>query len=453
MDPPDTRAESASPSIATSSIPPEISIRQRAYVQLILRRKANQYLLRAGQPLVVENASWPEIRDALRAAGVHAGVRNALVKADKQCINNWDIPVKEEDGVLEVDDIVGYPTRKEIFNSIKPEGVTGKELQATFASRVNFSDTKWQSLVHSVAYYDRAAGRWFRKDELAEKLRRRLIVRLKVPNHKGFKPEDYSSRTVNTTQGFRWRYVSSSTVAQRHAMDEAIDAFVKHTKEGYKTRNPEGSQHPADVRYKCPGRYEMLINPTDYVKTNYADRQPDFEPPPAIIHGIWDFRGRKNEDKRVPGFEWFHEGKDGEVVDKWVVRHEKLEDGTWKRVVEKEIEEMRSEDRVSGKHLRVNVGKRGTEAQPSSAKRLKLSVNSMVAGTGLDGAIAPSRSMGGQRAVVIKGAKRAGAGRGTKGKGPASPQPMALTRARRSRTKGVRYVDDGDDDSDGEWAP
>ena len=474
VDLPDTRAESASPSIATPSIPPETSIKQRAYVQLILRPKANQYLLRAGQQLVDENASWPEIRDALSAAGVHAGVRNALVKDYKQCIDNWDIPIKEEDGVLEVDDIAGYPTRKEIFNSIKPEGVTGKELQATFAGRVNFSDTKWQTLVHSVACYDRAVGRWYRKDELAEKLRHRLIVRLKVPNHKGFKLEDYSSRTVNNTQGFRWRYVSSSSVAQRHAMDEAIDAFVKHTKEGYRTRDPAGSQHVTNVRYKYPGKYEVLINPTDYVRMNFAHRQPDFEPPPAIIHGIWDFRGRKNEDKRVPGFEWFYKGKDGEVVDKWVVRHEKaddgasqgppppyekIQDGTWKRVVEREIEGMRSEDQVSGKHRRVNVGKRGAEVQPNTTKRLKLGVNSMVAGTGLDGAVTPNRSTGRQRAVVIKGgAKRAGASRGgRKGKGPASSQlqPMALARARRSRTKGMRYADDGggDDDSDGEYAP
>ena len=196
--------------------------------------------------------------------------------------------------MLEIDDIVGYPTRKEIFNSFKPEGVTGKELQATFASRVNFLDIKWQTLVHSVAYYDRAAGRWYRRDKLAEKLRHRRIVVLRLPSKKGFNPEDYSSRTVNNTQGFRWRYVSSSTVAQRHAMDEAIDAFVKHSKEGYKTANPQMIQLP--LKYKYHGRYDMLVNPAEWQVLGHSMyRQPGYEPLPAIVHGIWTSRGERTK--------------------------------------------------------------------------------------------------------------------------------------------------------------
>ena len=151
--------------------------------------------------------------------------------------------------------------------------------------------------------------------------------------------------------------------------------------------------------------------------------------------------------------EWFYEGKDGEVVDKWISRQEKQADGTDKRVFEKEIESMSTEDQVNGKHLRVPAAERGKEGQMQGVKKIKLNVNSMVARTGLDGATGPARGVGAQRAVVIKGAKRACASRGTKGKGPATPQPMAVTRARRSRTKGVRYVDEGDDDSDGEFVP
>lgn len=433
---------------------------------MVLRPKANQQLLRARAPPVAENASWPEIRDALRAAGVPAGIRNGLVKDYKECIENWDVPVKAEDGVLEIEDIVGYPTRKEIFNSLKPEGVTNNYLKEIFAGRVNFFDTKWQMLVRSVAYHDLAAGRWYRKDELADKLRHSRVVCLKVPYHTGFKPEDYSCRTVNNTQGFRWRYTTTSTVAQRHAMDEFIDVYVKHTMGGYKTANPNPVQLP--MKYKHYGRYEMLINPTEYVRTNYADRQQDLEPPSAVVHGIWDFRGRKNEDNRVRSLDWFYEGKDGEVIDKWVARHEKLDDGTsqgpsppyekiqdgtWKRVVEGEIEGMTTEDQVKGRHLRVDTSRQSKALPIKAPKKIRLSVDSMVANTGLDGAITPTRGMGGRRGTATRPAKGMGSGKAKKGKRLASPQPMAVTRARRLRTKGVRYAEDGGQDSDEDFVP
>ncbi len=434
--------QSTSPSSLSSSLPPETALKQRAYVRFILRPKANQYLQRADRPLIRENASWPEIRDALKAAGIHAGIRNVLIKDYKECVDNWDIPVTEEDGELEINDIVGYPTRKEIFNSLKPEGVTGNDLKEIFAGRVNFMDTKWQTLVQSVACYDRAAGRWYRKDELAEKLRHRMVVSLRVPGLKSFKPEDYSSRTVNNTHGFHWRYLPTSTVAQRHSMDEFIDRYVKHTKEGEKAVKTTGAK--GQSKYEYHGRYEVLINPIDYNRSiDPRDRDPELEPPPAIVHGVWDFRGRKNEDNKVHGLEWFYEGKDGEVVDRWVVRRTKQEDGTVTRIVEKEVEDMSTEDQVSG---------RGREVPAKSAK-IKLNVNSMVAGTGLDGAVGPSLATGNHRSVAVPTAKWTDAGNDKKVKALSAPQPIAMTRQRRSKTKVVRYADDGDDDSDGEYHP
>ena len=454
VDLPDTRAASASAESMSSSFPPETSLKQRAYVRFVLRPAANMHLRKARRPIVSEEASWPEIRDALIAAGIHASTRNDLVRDYKQCIDNWDMPIKEEDGEVELDDIDGYPTRKEIFNAISPEGMKNDDLKAVFGNRVSSMDLKWQTLVFSVAYHDPAAGRWYRKDELAEKLRHHLVVKLKLPNRKRFNPEDYSSRIVNNTHGFRWRYVPTSTVAQREAMDEVILQYVQHTKEGEKAAKEKakaaGIKKPFLYNYR--GRYEVLPNPATY--------HPDVGLPTAIVHGIWDMRGQKKQDNRVPGMEWFYEGKDGEVCDKWIVRYDTSPDGTQKRVVEKEIEGMDAEDQIKGKHLRPEPSKHTRDMPGKGGKKLKLNISSMVAGTGtgLDGAIGPSRGVSGKRGGALGYARgrsvaKGGAGKSKKGKGAMqAPQPIALARGRRVTTK-VSYTESGIEDSDGEYMP
>ncbi|KIW51315.1 hypothetical protein PV05_10049 [Exophiala xenobiotica] len=110
-----------------------------------------------------------------------------------------------------------------------------------------------------------------RKEEIGK---RSLVVKLRVPN--SFDPTELTSEKVFFQKGFRYRYTRSSTIAQRRAMDEALDSFVR------------GKRLDGNWRF---GRYEALCDPKDPERT-------------TIIHGIWD----NKDGTRAEGSEWFHDG-------------------------------------------------------------------------------------------------------------------------------------------------
>jgi hypothetical protein len=99
-------------------------------------------------------------------------------------------------------------------------------------------------------------------------------VKLRVPN--SFDPMELTSEKVFVQKGFRYRYTRSSTIAQRRAMDEALDSFVR------------GKRLDTNWRF---GRYEALCDPKDPQRT-------------TIIHGIWD----NKDGSMAEGAEWFYDG-------------------------------------------------------------------------------------------------------------------------------------------------
>ena len=67
-----------------------------------------------------------------------------------------------------------------------------------------------------------------------------------------FNPGDYSTRTVNNTKGFRWRYLEDTTIAERDSMDEIIEIYVEDRiefdREKKKDEYDIRSQHARSVR-------------------------------------------------------------------------------------------------------------------------------------------------------------------------------------------------------------
>ncbi|KAL2444787.1 hypothetical protein ABEF95_017256 [Exophiala dermatitidis] len=59
-----------------------------------------------------------------------------------------------------------------------------------------------------------------------------LIVKLKDPS--GFHPEERTSEKLYEHKGFRFQYAKDSTMAEREAMDEVLDAFVRKQAKAYK---------------------------------------------------------------------------------------------------------------------------------------------------------------------------------------------------------------------------
>lgn len=107
-------------------------------------------------------------------------------------------------------------------------------------------------------------------------------VALRVPG--GFNPAEFSSETVFSYKGFKYRYTRSSTLAQRRSMDEALHDYVR-----YWTRPRKGF----DLTWRF-GRYEAIADPHDEERA-------------TVIHGFWD----EKDGSKVKGVEWFYEG-DGE---------------------------------------------------------------------------------------------------------------------------------------------
>jgi hypothetical protein len=206
---------------------------------------------------------------------------------------------------------------------------------------------------------------------------------------------------------------------------------VRHTKLIAKQPIDQGPGTPKKVHYH--GRYDVLIHPHDLLDW----RNGSGGEPAPIVHGIWDLRGLKRADNRVPGMEWFYEGHDGEVVGKWIVRHETDKAGNVNTIWEREREGMDAEDQIAGKHL----GKVETKAKGrgSGGKGVKLSVDTMLVGTGR-GVSGKGKGM-----AVTKGKKR-------KASFP-DPGPIATSRSKRTKTVGLSYAEDAADDSDGEYMP
>ena len=410
-----------------SSMSPETLNKQRAYIQFVLIPKANIRLFSAGRPILSDTSSWPHVRESLADAKL-SSVAEELWKDLVVSVDNWDIQFRElENGLLEIDDISGYPTKREIFNAIPPEGMTGDHLKMAFAGPVDTADTKYHVLVRSVAQYD--GNLWHRKAELANDLRHRLVVSLKY-NWNGYRPEDFSSRTVNNTGEFRWLYLHTATIAQRESMDEIMPLYVKHIK----TRIVEA--RAAGNKVNLPyGQYIVLPNPY----------QQSFDPMAPIVHGLWDLAGRKSTDNRVPGCEWFYEGRDGDFDAHWVMIQEKGADGNVVKVLEREIEGMSTEEQVKDLQVRFHA------MQAAAGTKVRVNVGRM----GLDGAGAVSKGKGGKKGIVKTFGPKPGVMKGKKGKkGLAVDQTVTMGRARRETAKVVKYVEqDGVEGSDEEWSP
>ncbi|KAI9880946.1 MAG: hypothetical protein M1823_006694, partial [Watsoniomyces obsoletus] len=204
--------------------------------------------------------------------------------------------------------------------------------------------------------------------ELQEQLRNRKMVQIRT--RPGFNPEEWSCHILNNCQEFRYRYVPSSTPTQRESMDQAIADHVRHTKLIAKQPVDQGLGTPKKVDYH--GRYDVLIHPHDLLDW----RNGSGGEPAPIVHGIWDLRGLKRVDNRVPGMEWFYEGHDGEVVGKWIVRYETDKAGNVNTIWEREREGMDAEDQIAGKHLRKVETK--AKGRASTGKGVKLRVDTML---------------------------------------------------------------------------
>ena len=478
-DPYDT-IEVVSISSAFEALPQESQQKARAYLQYVIRPAVNNMLVQRALPAIHDNASWPEMCEALEAADIDSSIYENLVEDLPQKLEAWNMILEIENGNIDLEVIEGAPTRKEIWNAIPPEGLNPQQLQDLFCRRVDFKDDRWRALVLSVAQFDRGSLRFYAIERLAEQLRHRLVVKLKT--RAGYDPEDFSSRTVNNTDGFRWRYLAESTLEQRGAMDEAVHEYVKETVN--RDKEARALKLVKGPRYDHHGRYEILLDPRGHLFD--TAEQPVLSHPPyaSAIHGIWDIRGTKKQDNTVPGFEWFYEGKDGEVLDGWIVRYEKDAEATdgRRRIIERELDDMEAEDQIAGKHIAKAIVIKGGKFKKAGAKgegtgkRIKLNVNNMVAGSGAGQR--ELRALRGASATAVKGARvTESTSTSARGKGPASQnlkgkgavgvtkkgakgkkvkeedQTVTMGRSRRATTKVPNYADMGDNSSDGEFLP
>ncbi|OQV09233.1 hypothetical protein CLAIMM_13376 [Cladophialophora immunda] len=106
------------------------------------------------------------------------------------------------------------------------------------------------------------------------------IVRLRIQSH--FSPTDFTSKRVFChPRGFKYRYTSESTLAQRRSMGDILETYVRAATTKYKDYNPSW-------RF---GKYQAVAHMGDPQRT-------------SVIHGIWDLETGDQPE----GFEWFYRG-------------------------------------------------------------------------------------------------------------------------------------------------
>ncbi|KPI45345.1 uncharacterized protein AB675_2799 [Cyphellophora attinorum] len=285
--------------IGILSIPsskPQAHFDLRDYLQNNIRPKANDLLKAEGQPLLEDHInSWAPIIRSLKSAGIAVEKRNELAVEVNAVIFNLN---REKE-----DDFSSYPSPLEVWRAIPPHGFDSDELKAEFP-RIERSDRVWIKLVKSVAnissgrFYPKLQSEAFPAPELPPiGFRARKEVVLKSFKVSAFDPEAYSSRTINNTKGFRWRYTNESTIAQRASMDEVVERYVEYilNVDDHKHAQMYGKNHPLPRR----GRYERLAHP--------ADRDG-----PAIVHGIWDVA--KNRLVTDIEWQWFYDGEERDIT-------------------------------------------------------------------------------------------------------------------------------------------
>jgi hypothetical protein len=326
-----------------------------------------------------------------------------------------------------VHDIEGYPTRQQIFNAFPPEGLPFDDFQEHFDNKYSKYDRTWHKLIGSVAKYDKASQRFFRIDSLTEELGYRKVITLKWnPDiFPGYRPEDFSTKIVNNTSGFCWRYLEGTSPQEREAMDNVIQDYVTTTKRILPIAQAPRKKEPGKLIYDYHGRYTTLVDPSKYLPGLDGRYRFPSEPKP-IVHGIWELRGRKNEDKSVPGMEWFYAGlpfdagpvdyskgiPNGEMVKTYVARNEPCYyadgQGPSGEVTrrELEIEGMGTEDQAAGLHMPVHLRAGYGGEKSVVGKKLKLKIDSTSTAT------EHSEGSGGEGKSTVKAGKKHGKSQG-----------------------------------------
>ena len=283
------------PMLTSSSTSPQAYFKLRDFIATEIRPRANELLKGSAPPLEEHVMSWSPIADALKTANVPLEQRNELVVRVNMSVQQIDAELQ-----LRQDDVSGYPSQLEIWQMIPPHGLTSQELQQVFPN-IPPTDRIWHKLVLAVAFL--RDSRWFPKEEstMSPKLEPlpagfgpSKVLHMKTTAH--FDPAEFSSRIVNNTQGFRWRYTNTSTLAQRKSMDDIVGSYVMNTiasdrayvqATGHKTVLPRS------------GRYEILVHPDN----------PDGG---EIVHGLWDAtKGRRVSDAE---WQWFYDGEEKDVT-------------------------------------------------------------------------------------------------------------------------------------------
>lgn len=264
---------------------PRLHLKLREYYKVEIYPRANELLKAAGhEELEDHTLHWNIVRKALIAAKVSQEARDNLLVD----LNVYIHALNNEKGDKNVVDVPGYPTRQEIWTSIPPHGVSNPELKLMFPN-MKAGDLTWQKLVQSVADY--RDNQWFPKPTGPEQTSatslppgfgHTLPIRLKIG--RPFDPQEFSARTVNNTKGFKWRFVETSSIAQREAMDPVIEDFVNNTIHSDKFA-------PVPLRH---GRYDVLVNPG----------KPEEG---GIVHGLWDIS--KNRPVPDDKWQWFYNGE------------------------------------------------------------------------------------------------------------------------------------------------
>jgi hypothetical protein len=213
------------------------------------------------------DASLAVLTNEKPTSGEHSSAQIGEPTPSDNALKRGHSPAETED------DTLGVPAHKKQ----KIETQAGNEAQPQMSivipevAKINTptAHEEWPAVAEPV---ESSSGNSAEREEQVGK--RSMVVKLRVPN--SFDPLELTSEKVFVQKGFRYRYTRSSTIAQRRAMDEVLDSFVR------------GKRLDTNWRF---GRYEALCDPKDPERT-------------TIIHGIWD----NKDGSMAEGAEWFYDG-------------------------------------------------------------------------------------------------------------------------------------------------
>ncbi|KAK7890092.1 hypothetical protein LTR67_008557 [Exophiala xenobiotica] len=201
------------------------------------------------------------------ASGEHSSAQIGEPTPSDNALKRGHSPAETED------DTLGVPAHKKQKIETQAENEAQPQMSIVFPEVGDLNTPpaheEWPAVAEPL---ESSSGNLAEREEEIGK--RSLVVKLRVPN--SFDPMELTSEKVFVQKGFRYRYTRSSTIAQRRAMDEALDSFVR------------GKRLDANWRF---GRYEALCDPKDPERT-------------TIIHGIWD----NKDGSMAEGAEWFYDG-------------------------------------------------------------------------------------------------------------------------------------------------